>query len=1058
VILEEPQSPQTEGKPVRASQIALLALLPSTAFAWPKDDEWLPVQQNGVDMTDPAGDHQHTNSNLGDHLDFVGDSQDLVFEWSSDMNNLFVRLRLDGDPWITSTKLREGAWAIGFDSDSDTSSIEHVIALTAWDNSINSWLPDFNGAGVDIPLVFNTLLGTAEAAYRLEESTSNLNNSTDWTLDLQISWTFIQDQMNLSSTDNFGLIAMTGDSYLPSSFSTDLAGHDDATGVGAVTDGRSDNMARDSDEDGLSNGEELNLGTDPADQDTDDDGISDFDELPLLGDTTDPLLCDTDGDGLSDGLEQKIVTPMTDTDVNAGCFQIDEDPSTSSNPTSEDTDGGSALDGEEDWNFNGKEEDYEGDLRDAADDKDDDSDGIPNFVEDDCPTDSGNIDDADSDSDGLTDEEEGWDTTDADEDGLPDFCDEDSDGDGITDGDEGNEDTDGDGIPNYKDEDSDDDGIPDSDESLTGDADCDGIPDILDQVHEDQCEGNSDTGFSGSFGDLKNGRFSGGACSSSSTNPAGLFPMFLALGMVGLRRRKAWLALLLPGVATAEGLEQDNNSYPVNAQRFHNATDSIFFTMEDGHVGPTAMGGAQMVFNHAANPLVFRYEEAGKLDTELLGSVSTAEFTGWYNLPSLRLGAVVPLHLASSGREVDGFRLFGDMRFLATYAALQTNDLNVSTTVDISLPSGNEETWLGDKSSVTEFSMQAAWRNSQVLALAHLGYRVHLNDVLFGDTNWGNHVAVGLGLAYSLSDAMQITWETNGEFLRPSHPEANGGHNAPMETLGGFRYRVLDDLEISVGGGAGITAGVGSPDWRAVAGLHWNRSNPFATEAVAETPVLAAPVVTPAPEPATPMGWIRVIAQNEAGMPVICSVRVLGTGQAPTMGGTDGWTELQLPAGKQEVVVWADGYQSFHTDIEVLVDGKTDIEVTLPGGRVAIEGDQVRVFEKIFFELDSIEIKTESFGILDEVVELLLNHPEITLMSIEGHTDDQGDAQYNVDLSFGRAEAVVHYCTAQGIERERLQARGHGENNPILTGESQASRAANRRVEFHIRERMPEVQ
>lgn len=1044
---------------MRASQIALLALLPSTAFAWPQAADWLPVQQNGANMTDPVRDHLHTDVTLGDHLDFVGDSQDLVFEWSSDMQSLFVRLRLNVDPWDNSTELKEGSWAIGFDLDTDTSSIEYVIALNGWEPTINFWEPDINGPGVDIDLTRNATLDNSQASYRLLESSSSLNGDADWTLDLEISWSFIQNQMGLSSTNAFGLIAMSGDSFTSSSLSTDLVGHDDSAGLGSVTDGRSDDLFWDQDGDLLSDGEELILGTDPTDQDTDDDGISDFDELPLFGDKTDPLLCDTDGDGLSDGLEQSVVTPLGDTDLNSGCFQIDEDPSTSSISIKDDTDNGGALDGQEDWNLNGMEEDYEGDLRDAADDADDDSDGIPNFAEDDCPADSGSISDEDSDSDGLTDEEEGWDTTnfDADEDGLPDFCDSDSDGDGVDDGDEGTEDTDGDGIPNYKDKDSDDDGIPDGDESLTGDADCDGIPDILDQVHEDQCEGNSDTGFSGSFGDLKGGTFSGGACSSSTTNPAGLLPMFLALGMVGLRRRKAWLALLLPGTAAADGLEQDNNSLAVNAQRFHNATDSIFFTMEDGHVGPTATGGAQMVFNHAANPLVFRYEDAGKLDTELLGSVSTAELTGWYNLPSLRLGAVVPLHLASSGREVDGFRLFGDMRFLATYAALQTNSLNVSTTLDVSLPSGNEETWLGDKSSVTEFSMQAAWRNSQVLALAHLGYRVHLNDVPLGDTNWGNHIAIGLGLAYSLSDAMQITWETNGEFLGKSHAEAAGGHNAPMETLGGLRYRVLDDLEISVGGGAGITAGVGSPDWRAVAGLHWNRSKPFASEIVPEPPVVAAPEVTPEPEPATPMGWIRVIAMNEAGMPVVCSVRVLGTGQAPTQGGSDGWTELQLPAGKQEVVVWADGYQSFHTDIEVVADGKTDIEVTLPGGRVAIEGDQVRVFEKIFFELDSTEIKTESFGILDEVVELLLNHPEITLMSIEGHTDDQGDAQYNVDLSFGRAEAVVHYCTAQGIERERLQARGHGENNPILTGESEASRAANRRVEFHIRERMPEA-
>jgi outer membrane protein OmpA-like peptidoglycan-associated protein len=1052
---------------VRASQIALLALLPSIAFAapWPKDTEWLPIQQNGADLTDASRDHIHTDPQLGDHVDFVGDSNNLVLQWWGDLDFLFVRMRLNDNPWTDSseTKLREGSWAIGLELDGDTSNFEYAITLNGFTPTLNFFVPYANEDSVDTKLIHDAELSSSQADYRTKEASSAINGDADWLLDLKISWTFIQNQMGFGIEDSFGLIAMSGSDYLSTRYEVDLAGHSDSSGLGGVADGLSDDLGWDSDQDGLSNARELNLGTDPFDADTDDDGLTDSEEDLNNSNPSDPLLCDTDSDGLNDGLEMAVVVANDDTDVGAGCFFADLDPSTDSKPNDSDTDQGSALDGAEDWNLDGQQDPYEGDLRDSSDDGDTDSDGIPDFVEDDCPTDSGNVDDLDSDGDGLTDLEETWspEDVDVDEDGLPNFCDPDSDGDGHSDGEEGTDDTDGDGIPNYQDPDSDGDDTPDAEESLTGDADCDGIPDILDQHHEDQCDGRSDSGFSGSFGDLTGGKFSGGACSSlggnTGSSSGGLFPVFLALGMVGLRRRKAWLALLLPGVAGAEGLEQDNDSLAVNAQRFHNATDSIFFTLEDGHVGPAAQGGAQMMFNHAANPLVFRYEEAGKVDTELLGSVSTAEWTGWYNLPKLRLGAVLPLHLASSGREVDGFRLFGDVRFLATYAALHSDRLDVATTLDVSVPSGNEKTWLGDKSSVAALSVQAAWHTEKLLALVHAGYRLHLDAVPLGDTDWGNRFSVGLGLAYSLSDALQITWETTGEFLSPTHAQAQGGHNAPMETLGGVRYGLMDALELSVGAGGGITAGVGSPDWRAVAGLHWNRSSPFPQAVVAPAPLPVAPTPQAAdPEPAAPMGWIRVIAVNEAGMPVVCSVRVLGTGMAPTLGGVDGWTELELPAGPQEVVVWADGYRSFHTDIEVIENGKTDIEVTLPGGRVAIEGDQVRVFDKLFFELDSTELKPESFALLDEVVELLLNHPEITLMSIEGHTDDQGDAQYNVDLSFGRAEAVVHYCTAQGIERERLQARGHGENNPILAGESDASRAANRRVEFHIRERMPE--
>ena len=1043
---------------MRATLIALSALLPSTAMAWPGASDWLPVQQNGVNMTDPVADHRHTDVTLGDHLDFVGDSNDLVFQWWADMNNLFVRIRLNENPWTgaTQTQLQKGSWAIGFDLDGDTTTFEYAISQNGPNTNMNLWEVDFSQSGVNAELTLVSGLAANEAIAQLSQATSNLGGDTDWLMDVKISWSLLETEVGITKDSPFGLIAMSEDEYIADQYEVDLVGHDDSSGLGSVADGRTDDLAWDSDGDELSNAFELNAGTDPFDGDTDDDGLSDYEELNGVG--SDPLSCDTDQDGLPDGLEIGLPAEHADTDLSQGCFIADSDPGTISNPLEADTDFGSASDGVEDWNSNGAQDPFEGDLQNPNDDGDEDGDGVPNFAEDDCPDDSGNIDDEDSDADTLNDADEGW--TDTDGDGFPDFCDTDSDGDGIPDSQEGAEDTDGDGIPNYRDTDSDDDGIPDAEESDVGDSDCDGIPDVLDQTNDDMCDSNQDSGIPGNFEGLGDGKFSGGACSSTSTSAAFL-PALLALVLLALRRRPALVALIVPGIASADGLEQDADSLPVNAQRFRAAPDSVFYSLQDGHVGPAAQGGANLLFNHASSPLVYRFADPDKEDYALLGSVSTTDLVGWYNLPGIRLAAVLPIHLASSGHQVEGFRAIGDIRFLATWAALQTNALRVSTSADLSLPTGNEETWLGDESSVGELSIQASWTSPKLLAVGHLGYRLHFNDVpLSLDTNWGNRFSVGVGLAYSISDTMAITWENTGEFLSRVADNAEGGHNAPLESLAGFRYRFLDGLEVSVGAGAGLTDGVGSPDWRGVAGLTWQRSKSFADPAppaVQPAGIPQLPTETSSPEPSVPTGWVRVVAVNEGGMPVRCSVRVLGTGKPPIKGGDDGWTELELPAGNHEIVVWSEGYHSFHTDIEVSEDSKTNIEVTLPGGKVAIEGDQVRVFEKVFFELDSTEIKQVSFSLLDEVVELLLNHPEITLMSIEGHTDDQGDAQYNIDLSFGRAEAVVHYLTAQGVERDRLEARGHGESKPLLQGESADARAANRRVEFHIQRRVPET-
>ena len=1040
---------------MRLSSIAVLLALPSTAFAWPAQGDWIPVTQGGNVLSDPISDHRHTDVSLGAHLDFVGDSNDAAVQWWADMNHLYVRLLLNSDPTDSSSGYLKGSWGAAIDLDGDPSTLEYMLTHNG-NYGIHFW--EYQGDGTlvqeDVELVGELIApdgdGTASPAG------TNFDGTDDWHLDLKIAWsTITSSEPTFSETTDFSILAVTGEGYIESEYNVDIAGFDDSSGFGTVADGLSDTIGWDSDGDGLSNAEEINAGTDPYDADTDDDGLGDLEEYnsPSLN----PLACDNDADGLSDGLERGVTEPLADTDTTSGCFSVDQDPSTLSNPSEADSDAGGAADGVEDWNFDGAETPFEGDLMDPSDDGDTDTDGVPDFAEDGCDLDNFSVSDEDSDSDGISDATEGWPDTDSD--GIPDFCDTDSDGDGIPDADEGEEDTDGDGLPNYQDPDSDGDGIPDSEESPVGDADCDGIPDVLDEIYEDQCDSSEDTGLNGDYGDLKGGTFSGGACATTGSSPAGFVPFVLVLGMLGFRRRGAWMALLVPGAAQADGLDQDNNSLAVNAQRFRAATDSTFFTLEDGHIGPAAELGASLLLNHARNPLVYRYDDPSQPDFPLLESVSTAELTTWYNLPGLRLGAVLPLHLTSSGYEVDGFRLVGDIRFLASWAALTSDAFNLTASADFTLPSGNEETWLGDDASIAELSVQAGYRVERVLAAAHLGYRYYADGVPLKDTDWGSRLTVGVGAAYRATDALQVTAEANGELLSRTVSTATAAHTKPFEAIAGARYQLNDLLEVSAGVGGGITQGVGAPDWRAIAGVHWNRSDAFSAPSIRTAQ--AAPVAqAPAPaveEDPVPTGWIRVIATNEASMPVTCSVRVLGTGEPPVRGGDDGWTELQLPAGTHEVVVWSDGYQSFHTNIEVTADGTTDINVVLPGGKVAIEGDQVRVFEKIFFELDSTQIKTESFGILDEIVELLLNHPEITLMTIEGHTDDQGDAQYNVDLSFGRAEAVVHYFTAQGIERDRLQARGLGESRPILPGESDESRAANRRVEFHILERVPEI-
>jgi outer membrane protein OmpA-like peptidoglycan-associated protein len=84
------------------------------------------------------------------------------------------------------------------------------------------------------------------------------------------------------------------------------------------------------------------------------------------------------------------------------------------------------------------------------------------------------------------------------------------------------------------------------------------------------------------------------------------------------------------------------------------------------------------------------------------------------------------------------------------------------------------------------------------------------------------------------------------------------------------------------------------------------------------------------------------------------------------------------------------------------------------------------------------------------VARLLLAHPELKQIRVEGHTDNVGAAAYNKDLSARRAASVVRYLTGKGVAAERLAAAGYGFERPIATNETALGRAKNRRVEFTI--------
>jgi outer membrane protein OmpA-like peptidoglycan-associated protein len=101
------------------------------------------------------------------------------------------------------------------------------------------------------------------------------------------------------------------------------------------------------------------------------------------------------------------------------------------------------------------------------------------------------------------------------------------------------------------------------------------------------------------------------------------------------------------------------------------------------------------------------------------------------------------------------------------------------------------------------------------------------------------------------------------------------------------------------------------------------------------------------------------------------------------------------------------------------------------------------------FALNSAEIT--NFDTLDEIAGVILKNPAYKI-DVVGHTDSIGEKQYNIILSFRRAESVMKYLAGAGVDPFIMSVRGVGYSQPIVPDDTAENQAKNRRVEIILRE------
>lgn len=106
-------------------------------------------------------------------------------------------------------------------------------------------------------------------------------------------------------------------------------------------------------------------------------------------------------------------------------------------------------------------------------------------------------------------------------------------------------------------------------------------------------------------------------------------------------------------------------------------------------------------------------------------------------------------------------------------------------------------------------------------------------------------------------------------------------------------------------------------------------------------------------------------------------------------------------------------------------------------------------FQPVFFALDSSDIDAPAQQALNANAEIMKKYPS-WIVTIEGHADERGTAEYNLALGERRGRAVADHLVRLGIVADRLSVVSHGEEIPLVAGSDPRALAANRRVDFRL--------
>lgn len=189
------------------------------------------------------------------------------------------------------------------------------------------------------------------------------------------------------------------------------------------------------------------------------------------------------------------------------------------------------------------------------------------------------------------------------------------------------------------------------------------------------------------------------------------------------------------------------------------------------------------------------------------------------------------------------------------------------------------------------------------------------------------------------------------------------------------------------------------------------------------------------------------------GLPGI-QVQLTGPAQRTLTSGTAGELRAEgLPPGEYYAQVDVPEYLFRRVPFTVISRNDATVRLSIAPRphkpQVLLTQREVKVGSAIVFRPSSADVDSRSTPVLAEIADVLAHNPQVRIL-VEGHTDNSGDPALNRSLSQRRAEAVRQWLVNSGIDGSRIEAKGFGDEQPIVPNLTAESRARNRRVQFTL--------